>query len=82
LPLLADKIINKVKRERGGKFNDPRFFERMKGTTEEYHAAVKLFNLWHKRLGFNSQRPSDRGAKPEENNAAKDITQIEQPRLF
>ena len=82
LPLMADKIINKVKRERNGKFNDPRFFERMKGTTEEYHAAVRLFKLWHKKLGFNSQRPSDRGAKPEENNSVDKIQQIEQPSLF
>lgn len=55
LPLMADKIINKVKRERNGKFNDPRFFNRMKGTTEEYHTAVRLFNLWHRKLGFKER---------------------------
>lgn len=81
LPLMADKIINKVKRERHGKLNNPNFFDRMKGTTEEYHAAVKLFNLWHRKLGFESQRPDDRGAKKEPV-VIKEALLIEQPKLF
>jgi len=82
LPLMADKIINKVKRERNGKFNDPRFFSRMKGTTEEYRMAVKLFNLWHKKLGFNERQPAENNAIAQENIPAEEARQIEQLSLF
>jgi DNA repair photolyase len=81
LPLMADKIINKVKRERHGKLNNPNFFERMKGTTEEYHAAVKLFNVWHKRLGFHERTSADRSMMSDES-LFKEPTPSEQLSLF
>jgi DNA repair photolyase len=81
LPLMADKIINKVKRERHGKLNNANFFERMRGTTEEYHAAVKLFKLWHKRLGF-ADREADKEYFNYPMKKQEDSSAAEQPSLF
>lgn len=80
LPTKADKIFHKIKQERGGKFNDPRFFSRMKGTTEEYRMAVKLFDHWHKKLGFNERHYDEDLAK--KNNTEKPVQKTEQPSLF
>ena len=51
LPTKADKILNALKRERGGKLRHKTFAERS-GKTEQWQTAVKLFNLHFKRLGF------------------------------
>lgn len=81
LPLMADKIIAKVKRERHGKLNNPNFFERMKGTTEEYHMAVRLFKLWHKKLGFEERMPEDRYIQNGQI-SVDNLSKVEQPTLF
>ncbi len=53
IPTKADKILNQIKRERGGKLNSSEFGNRMKGKTENWNLAVKLFDLHYKRLEFS-----------------------------
>jgi len=57
LPTKTDKILNALKRERGGKLNSSDFGNRMKGKTEQWQLAVKLFDLHYKRLGFEQDKP-------------------------
>jgi DNA repair photolyase len=52
LPTKKDRIINQIKRERGGKLNSNEFGARMSGSTENWRMAVKMFDLHFKRLGF------------------------------
>jgi len=58
LPTKADKILNALKRERDGKLNSNDFGNRMKGKTEQWQLAVKLFDLHYKRLGFEQSKPA------------------------
>ena len=51
LPTQAEKIINQQKRERGGALRHKNFADRA-GKTEKWKAAVKLFELHFRRLGF------------------------------
>ncbi|MGC2238884.1 MAG: radical SAM protein [Pyrinomonadaceae bacterium] len=51
LPTKADKILNALRRERGGQLRHKTFAER-RGKTEQWQMAVKLFDLHFKRLGF------------------------------
>ena len=51
IPTKADKILNILKRERGGRLRHKTFAERS-GKTEQWQTAVKLFELHFKRLGF------------------------------
>jgi DNA repair photolyase len=55
LPTKADKILNALKRERGGKLRHQNFSERS-GKTERWQMAVKLFDLHYKRLGFGQNK--------------------------
>lgn len=52
LPTKANKILVQLKREHNGKLYEHEFGKRMRGTTEKYQIAVKLFELHYKRLGF------------------------------
>jgi DNA repair photolyase len=52
LPTKKDRILNQIKRERGGKLNSNEFGARMSGSTENWRMAVKMFDLHFKRLGF------------------------------
>jgi DNA repair photolyase len=52
LPTKAEKILNALRRERGGNLRHRNFAERNTGKTEQWKAAVKLFDLHFKRLGF------------------------------
>ncbi len=51
LPTKAGKILNALRRERGGNLRHKTFAER-RGKTEQWQMAVKLFDLHFKRLGF------------------------------
>ena len=53
LPTKAEKILNALRRERDGKLNNSDFGNRMKGKTEQWRLAVKLFDLHFRRLGFD-----------------------------
>jgi len=55
-PTKANKILNHIKRERGGKLNNSTFGERMSGKTEQWNLAVKMFDLHYRRLGFGQNR--------------------------
>ncbi len=52
IPTKADKILNTMKRERGGNLRHRTYKERNMGLTEQWQTAVKMFNLHFKRLGF------------------------------
>jgi len=55
-PTKANKILNHIRRERGGKLNSSNFGERMTGKTAEWQIAVKMFDLHYRRLGFGQNR--------------------------
>lgn len=52
LPTKADKIINGLRRERGGNLRHRNFKERNAGTTERWEMAKKIFEVNFRRLGF------------------------------
>jgi DNA repair photolyase len=72
LPTKADKILNALRRERGGRLRHRNYAERS-GKTEQWQTAVKLFDLHFRRLGFTKFRHIE---KTEENPPPN------QPRLF
>ena len=76
IPTKADKILNAMRRERGGRLKHRNFDERNAGKSEQWQTAVKMFELYYKRLGFER---SERTEKP-----AGEIQtpKIVQPRLF
>ena len=52
LPTKADKILNALKRERGGNLRHRFYKERNQGKTAQWQIALKLFDLHFRRLGF------------------------------
>ncbi|MEP6903704.1 MAG: radical SAM protein [Actinomycetota bacterium] len=52
IPTKAGKILNQLKRERGGNLRHRNYRERNQGSTEKWEIAVKMFELHFKRLGF------------------------------
>lgn len=77
-PTRVAKIINTIKRERGGTLRHRTYKERDAGKTEQWDMTVKLFNFHAERLGFN-QRPKIAEADAEDQTAAAMPTQ---QRLF
>ena len=55
-PTRVTKIINAIKRERGGTLRHNTYKERSTGKTEQWEVTKKLFAFHAQRLGFN-QRP-------------------------
>ena len=51
-PTAAKKIVNTMKRERGGRLQHRTFAERSTGRTEQWEVTRKLFDFHAKRLGF------------------------------
>jgi len=49
----VSKILNTIKRERGGKIQHGSFKERDRGRTEQWEVTRKLFEFHTRRLGFN-----------------------------
>lgn len=64
LPTKKDKILNQIKRERGGSLNSSKFNERMKGKTAQWDLAVKMFDLHFNRLGFEKSGITEQSVKP------------------
>lgn len=56
LPTRAERILNHIREERGGKLYVSEFGARMKGTSEQWRVAERLFEIYCRRLGFNSAR--------------------------
>lgn len=52
IPTKASKILNQLKRERGGNLRHRNYQERNHGTTEKWEIVSKMFDLHFKRLGF------------------------------
>lgn len=53
-PTRVTKIINTIKRERGGSLRHRTYKERDKGKTEQWEVTTKLFQFHARRLGFNT----------------------------
>ena len=56
LPTRADRILNHIREERGGKLNNSEFGKRMRGTSEQWKMVEQMFKLHCRRLGFNDDR--------------------------
>jgi DNA repair photolyase len=54
VPLRAEGILNRIRRARGGRLDDPRFGSRFVGQGEEWAATLRLFQVHRARLGFGS----------------------------
>lgn len=63
IPTKAAKIINAIKRERGGSLRHNSYKERDQGKTEQWEVTKRLFEFHHKRLGFER---SDRSVAADE----------------
>jgi DNA repair photolyase len=50
------KIVNTMKRERGGKLQHESYKARMTGRTEQWDVTTKLFEFHVRRLGFNQNK--------------------------
>jgi len=60
IPTKAAKIINTMKRERGGTLRHRTYKERSTGKTEQWEVTTKLFDFHAKRLGFRQhEKPSE-----------------------
>ena len=53
LPSKADRVLNHVREERHGRLNSSEFGVRMKGTSEQWHLAQRVFKIHCLRLGLN-----------------------------
>lgn len=54
-PTRASKVINSLKRERGGIMRHKSYATRSTGTTEQWNVTQKLFDFHFKRLGFEGK---------------------------
>ena len=63
-PTAVTKIINAMKRERGGQLQHRTFKERSTGVTEQWEVTRKLFDFHAKRLGFR-QHDTPSESEPE-----------------
>jgi len=65
IPTKAAKVINTMKRERGGTLRHRSYRERMTGKTEQWEVTMKLFDFHAKRLGFRQhEKPSEHEMAP------------------
>ena len=59
-PTRVTKIINTMKRERGGTLRHSTYKDRSTGKTEQWEVTKKLFDFHAKRLGFlRHQKPAE-----------------------
>ncbi len=58
-PTRVMKIINTMKRERGGTLRHRTYKERSTGKTEQWEVTKKLFDFHVRRLGFKGHEPSE-----------------------
>lgn len=63
-PTRVAKIINTMKRERGGKLQHGSYKERSTGKTEQWEMTQKLFDFHYKRLGFVTREKSEEINEP------------------
>jgi len=80
-PTAAAKVINTMKRERGGSLRHKTYKERSTGKTEQWEVTKKLFDFHAKRLDFNVRDMANEKV-PLSGSAATDEPQLVQNRLF
>ena len=56
-PTAVSKIINTIRRERGGTLRHHTYKERSTGRTEQWEVTKKLFEFHVRRLGFDQKEP-------------------------
>jgi DNA repair photolyase len=56
LPTKADRVMNHIREERGGRLNSSEFGARMKGTSEQWKLTDQTFKVHCQRLGLNNER--------------------------
>ena len=61
-PTRVTKIINSIKRERGGSLRHATYKDRSTGKTEQWEVTTKLFEFHAKRMGFKQH---EKAAEPE-----------------
>ena len=59
IPLRAERILNRLHDIHGGRLNDPRFGERMRGHGPYWESIRGLFEISKRRFGFQSTGPSE-----------------------
>jgi DNA repair photolyase len=59
LPTKAERILNHIKEERGGKLNTSKFGERMRGGSEQWRMVEQMFRLQCRRLDLNKPRAAE-----------------------
>src|SRR5437762_8572352 len=57
-PLQKEKILNRVREIRGGRLNDPDFVTRMQGSGAYADHISALFEMYCRKAGLNSKRPT------------------------
>lgn len=67
-PTKSVKILNQIRRERGGKLNNSEFGNRMCGKTEQWRLTEKLFELHYRRLGFGRKAIEEKKQLPVQQN--------------
>lgn len=55
LPGREKRILNHIREERKGKLNTSNFGERMRGTSEQWKLAVKMFRVYCEKYGLNQE---------------------------
>jgi len=65
-PTAVTKIVNAIKRERGGQLQHRTFKERSTGRTEQWEVTKKIWEFHTRRLGFRERDdPTESESKPE-----------------
>lgn len=64
LPTKAERVLRRLREARGGRLNSSQFGQRMRGQSEQWRVAEKLFQTYCRRLGFNQREETDEGARP------------------
>lgn len=59
LPDKSDKVLNGLKRMREGRLNGAGMSTRRVGVGEEWNVARQLYELWHRKLGYEKPEPVD-----------------------
>jgi len=58
LPEEAGRVLNRIRRMRGGALSNGEFGERMRGHGPEWAATVRMYKLTSKRLGYGTPPPA------------------------
>lgn len=82
VPLRADRVESAVRAMRGGRTNDARFGQRMRGQGERFAVATRLFDLTCRRLGLATGAAAARPSQPQAPASRSRPTRGQQGQLF